>query len=83
MKRFFLTILFLILLSNCSPTYRILTTDFNHVPEKYHKYEIVNIKTGEIDTIYDFTYYQPGMYVILRNQEDYRFGDYVIKSVIE
>jgi len=81
MKKFFLTVLLLILLSNCAPTYRILTIDYNHIPTKYHKYEIINIKTGEIDTIYDFTYYEPGMYINLK--DDYRIKGAVIKTVIE
>ena len=81
MKKFFLTILLLILLSNCTPTYRILTIDYEHTPIKYHKYEIINIKTVEIDTIYDFTYYLPGMYVDLK--DDYRVPGAVIKTIIE
>ena len=81
MKRIFLTILLLITLNNCTPTFRILTTDFDHVPTKVHKYEIVNIRTGEVDTIYDYTYYTPGMYIKL--EKDYRFKESVIKSVLE
>lgn len=81
MKKILLTLLLLIL-TNCTPTYRILTIDYNHIPEKYHKYEIINVKTGEIDTIYDFTYYEPGMYIELK--EDNRVpGEAIIKSIIE
>lgn len=65
MKRLILTILFTILLNGCSPAYRILTTDFNYFPEFNHRYEIVNIKTGLVDTIYDPTYYPPGLYITI------------------
>jgi hypothetical protein len=81
MKRLIATISLLVLLSNCTPSYRILTIDYNYIPEKYHKYEIVNIKTGEIDTIYDFTFYTPGTYIDLK--DDYRVPGSVVKSIIE
>ena len=62
MKKIILTLLLLIL-TNCTPTYRIITIDYDYNLITAHKYEILNIKTGEIDTIYDFKYYLPGMYV--------------------
>ena len=71
----------LIFTGGCTPTYRILTIDHNHIPEKYHKYEIINIKTGEIDTIYDFTYYKPGTYIDLK--DDSRVSGSVVRSIIE
>jgi len=75
-------ILFLLIVTSCNPTYRILTIDYDHQPVKYHKYEIINVKTGEIDTIYDFTYYKPGMYIELK--KDNRVpGEAIIKSIIE
>ena len=64
MKKLLLFFLFLIL-NGCNPTYRILTTDYDYIPTEAHKYEIIDIKTGKIDTIYDFTYYPPGFYVKL------------------
>lgn len=76
MKKIFL-ILILILIFSCSPTYRILTTDNNYTPEKLHKYIIVNIKTGKIDTIYDYTYFSPGKYINLRKDT------LLIKRIIE
>jgi len=66
----YLVFLFVFLLSGgCTPTYRILTTNYNHTPCPDHKYEIINIKTGKIDTIYDNTYYSPGIYIKVENKD--------------
>ncbi len=63
MKKIILFFLLFFFNSGCTPTYRILTIDHNYNPNVAHQYEIININTGIIDTIYDAIYYVPGVYV--------------------
>jgi len=65
-KKILLTLLLLIL-TNCTPTYRILTVDYNYIPNEFHKYEIINLENGIVDTIYDHRYLIPGLYVKLND----------------
>jgi hypothetical protein len=73
MKKIFLFFLLLIFNGSCTPTYRILTTDYNHEPSPYHKYEMININTGKIDTIFDLKYYLPGVYVKIDDDSTSKF----------
>jgi hypothetical protein len=67
---FILFISLILLTTSCNPMYRILTVDYEHVSDNTHKYEVVNIKTGVVITIYDSVLYSPGKYVTLSSNVD-------------
>jgi hypothetical protein len=64
MKKIFLILLFILV--SCNP-YRILTSEKQ---VEYNKYEIIDIKTYKMRTIYNKTNYENGTYVYVNDEND-------------
>jgi len=67
-RKLFLMFILLIFTGGCTPTYRILTVDYQYDYKltQSHKYDIVNIKNGKTLIVYDYPFFLPGSYVLVK-----------------